>query len=400
MNDDSMSSAIDDYISKKQQDKPDKWPTKVDWLDDAAKRAKQITLVTHAPKFTHGDTRGSGCRVEILPAKSDYLATTALTECAFDVIGNAAALDVANFLLIEAEGKRLMEMINTGDTSALARFATQPAQLTAWLDGFSQALLNDGTAKSHTLSKQTYFPVADGQYHLLSPLFASSLYHALHQRIEQARFSESAKAAREARRKGEFSATAVVEFPNLAEQHFGGTKPQNVSLLNSKRGGRAYLLSALPPSWRSNRMVPASKAQFWRQYSYRVSTALRELTQFLQSVKNKENNQEIKQQRAELVDILIAEFYQYAAELRCLPSGWSHPLAQTIEQAFCYWLDPGAFEQPPRDWPHQVAHAFGQWLTQQLQKTLQHVGDIELNVWRRQVERELRLLKQDLEQWA
>ncbi|WP_279474606.1 type I-F CRISPR-associated protein Csy1 [Aeromonas veronii] len=58
MSETSLSSAIDDYISARQEAKPDKWPSKADWLDDAAKRAKQITLVTHAPKFTHGDARG------------------------------------------------------------------------------------------------------------------------------------------------------------------------------------------------------------------------------------------------------------------------------------------------------------------------------------------------------
>ncbi|WP_042037601.1 type I-F CRISPR-associated protein Csy1, partial [Aeromonas popoffii] len=62
MSETSLSSVIDDYISARQEAKPDKWLTKGEWLDDAARRAKQISLVTHAPKFTHGDARGIGAR--------------------------------------------------------------------------------------------------------------------------------------------------------------------------------------------------------------------------------------------------------------------------------------------------------------------------------------------------
>lgn len=205
-----LSSAIDDYISARLEAKPDKWPSKGDWLDDAAKRAKQITLVTHAPKFTHGDARGIGARVEGQEGEG-FLSTASLTTPAIDVIGNAAALDVANLLLLEADGKRLVDQIQDGDASSLAVFTKDKVQLETWCDGLSQALVGS-TLTTHTLAKQTYFPVDEG-YHLLSPLFASSLCHALYQRIEQARFGDEAKAAREARRKNECSDLSVVDFP-------------------------------------------------------------------------------------------------------------------------------------------------------------------------------------------
>ena len=76
----SLSSAIDDYISARQEAKPEKWPTKADWLDDATKRAWQITWVTHAPKYTHADSKSSGCLVEGI-CSSQYVSTASMAVC-------------------------------------------------------------------------------------------------------------------------------------------------------------------------------------------------------------------------------------------------------------------------------------------------------------------------------
>lgn len=392
-----LSSAIDDYISARLEAKPDKWPSKGDWLDDAAKRAKQITLVTHAPKFTHGDARGIGARVEGQEGEG-FLSTASLTTPAIDVIGNAAALDVANLLLLEADGKRLVDQIQDGDASSLAVFTKDKVQLETWCDGLSQALVGS-TLTTHTLAKQTYFPVDEG-YHLLSPLFASSLCHALYQRIDQSRFGDEAKAAREARRKNECSDLSVVDFPHLAEQHFGGTKPQNVSLLNSKRYGRAYLLSCQPPTWQDRLTAPENQEHFWKRYEHRVAATLGELNRFLKSVEQADNNDAIKQRRADLVDDLVGALLNYGAELRTLPSGWSRAMAEPLNEAFCRWLDPIDSQALSDEEANQIALAFGRRLNQRLQKRLTHVGDAELHVWRRLLARQLRLLKQDLEEWA
>ncbi|MGN5150884.1 type I-F CRISPR-associated protein Csy1 [Aeromonas enteropelogenes] len=397
MSETSMSSVIDDYISARQEAKPEKWSSKGEWLDDAAKRAKQITLVTHAPKFTHGDARGIGARVEGMTGE-EYLSTASLTAPVIDVIGNAAALDVANLLLLEADGKRLVDLIQDGDASALATFSNNKAQLESWCDGLSQALAG-GAVTTHTLAKQIYFPV-DGGYHLLSPLFASSLCHALYQRIDQSRFGDEAKAARDACRKNEFSELTVVDFPHLAEQHFGGTKPQNVSLLNSKRYGRAYLLSYQPPAWQDRLTAPESQEHFWIRYEYRAAATLGELSRFLKSVALVDNNAAIKQRRTGLVDELMGALLHYGAELRTLPAGWSRAMTEPMSEAFCRWLDPIDDQTLSDKEANQIALEFGRRLNRRLQRRLAHIGDAELHVWRRQLASQLRLLQQDLEEWA
>ena len=135
-----------------------------------ARRCRQAGQADHpgdpCPKFTHGDARGIGARVEGQEGEG-FLSTASLTTPAIDVIGNAAALDVANLLLLEADGKRLVDQIQDGDASSLAVFTKDKVQLETWCDGLSQALVGS-TLTTHTLAKQTYFPVDEG-YHLLSP---------------------------------------------------------------------------------------------------------------------------------------------------------------------------------------------------------------------------------------
>jgi CRISPR-associated protein Csy1 len=373
------------------------------WLDDAAKRAKKITLVTHAPKYTHGDAKGSGVLADPKLAKADYLCTASLPEKTLDVICDAKQLGIANFLLLEGNGESLMDFIRRGDGSPLRPFARDEAQLAVWLSGFKLAL-ESGAPSSHPLAKQVYFPVADG-YHLLGALFATSLTQALHQRIDSERFSEEAKAARAARRSKQTHSRPVVEFPQLAVQTFGGSKPLNISLLNSKRlkdkKGIAYLLNCQPPRWKEQEKPPADDPAFWRHYGYLVRHKVRELKYYLLCVVSSDSTLAIRDRRAELVAELVAELHQIAARIQCQTAGWSREKA--LGPAMAHWLDPHRDDadfiasRERNDWQQGIGEQFALWLNRQLQDTQLQMKDGEHSVWRKIVSRELRLLNDDLE---
>ncbi len=63
------------------------------WLTDAARRAKQLTFITHAAKYIHGDSKGSSVEaVSSAPLPSDgYISTHSVSEIHHDFVGNAAA---------------------------------------------------------------------------------------------------------------------------------------------------------------------------------------------------------------------------------------------------------------------------------------------------------------------
>ncbi|MGG8469939.1 type I-F CRISPR-associated protein Csy1 [Rahnella sp. PAMC25617] len=371
------------------------------WLTDAAARAGQISLVTHAVKYFHGDARGSSVYSTVKSDEAAYLTTATLPSPAVDAVGNSAALDVAKLLQTEHEGDSLLASLKRGDFSALAALAENDTQAEQWVSGFMQAL-SDKTLSTHQLAKQLYFPVSGaGEYHLLSPLYSSSLAHDLYQRISHARYSEASVAARKARREGHWHSEAVQYFPDLAVQNMGGTKPQNISCLNSARGGKNHLLRCAPPQWQQSLKPPASHKTFLTAVSPKVTRVVSDLRRYLHTVYERDNTMEIRQQRAEYVDELIGMIFSYAAEIQSLTvlQGWSQQEDCVLKAAHQLWLDPLRQRTDPDfklrreggEWISEIAEDFAHWLNTRLKQDEKlNVGAVEFREWSVLMRRRLR----------
>ncbi|TCQ93480.1 MULTISPECIES: type I-F CRISPR-associated protein Csy1 [Rahnella] len=371
------------------------------WLTDAAARAGQISLVTHAVKYFHGDAKGSSIFSTVKSDETAYLTTATLPSPAVDAVGNSAALDVAKLLQTEQEGDSLLASLKRGDFSALAALAENEMQAEQWVSGFMQAL-SDKTLSTHQLAKQLYFPVSDaGEYHLLSPLYSSSLAHDLYQRISHARYSEASVAARKARREGHWHSEAVQYFPDLAVQNMGGTKPQNISYLNSARGGKNHLLRCAPPQWQQSLKPPVSHKTFLTAVSPKVTRVVSDLRRYLHTVYERDNTMEIRQQRAEYVDELIGMIFSYAAEIQSLTvlQGWSQQEDCVLKAAHQLWLDPLRQRTDPDfklrreggEWISEIAEDFAHWLNTRLKQDEKlNVGAVEFREWSVLMRRRLR----------
>ncbi|WP_233958044.1 type I-F CRISPR-associated protein Csy1 [Pectobacterium versatile] len=359
------------------------------WLTDAASRAGQISLVTHALKFTHSDAKGSSIFSAATVADAKTLSTATLAQPAIDAVGNAAALDVAKLLQTEHEGDSLVAALQRGDHSALEALAESPEQLAQWLAGFQQ-VFTDRQPSSHKLAKQIYFPTENGEYHLLSPLYSSSLAQALHQRINAVRFGDEAKDIRKARKDNLWHDQLDISYPNLAVQNMGGTKPQNISSLNSSRSGRSYLLSCAPPQWNSVEKPPQQHECIFRsngEADYHTSDIVKSMRRFLLSVKKVQNNRDIRQQRLHYLDQLIDQLFFYASSVQNLSAGWSAESELTRAQQL--WLDPYRAEtdtvfrreREAGGWQKAVAYDFGRWLNRRLKHEELIFGEVERREW-------------------
>ncbi|WP_295883879.1 type I-F CRISPR-associated protein Csy1, partial [uncultured Thiohalocapsa sp.] len=243
-----------DALKEGQDDKRDKLLKEYapqTWISDAARRVGQIQQVTHALKFSHPDAKGTSLSSPGHPHAGPSLVGThtLADDAAPDVVGNAAALDVLKFLRLEVDGKTILERAASADAALLEALPGDEAQAREWMQAFAALTEPKDDPTSHKLAKQLYWPLADGEYHLLAPLFPSSLVHRVWEIIRDDRFGDDAKAARQARKDKRHHDRALHEYPDVAVLKFGGTKPQNISQLNSERHGEAYLLAALPPSW-------------------------------------------------------------------------------------------------------------------------------------------------------
>lgn len=402
---DFLKKRLDDKLEKLDPDDPKRAELQqqfipATWLEDAARRVSQIQAVTHSLKPIHPDAKGSS--LYRLPQSQEKL-TTVGSHClgrdfASDVVGNAAALDVYKFLKLELQGRSLLALALENDVDLAAVLSDDPAQAQVWISAFAGLTEPRGRVTSHTLAKQLYWLTGDdahddANFHLLAPLYASSLVHRVYQAVQDDRFGEEATAARKAKNEGKYSERPVREYPQLAIQKLGGTKPQNISQLNSERRGDNLLFASLPPTWRSVDLKPLINTEsMFPRYSRRpqVKQLLKVLLAFLKA--DSTRNVETRAQRAEMVDGLIDEFLQFSAELRALPVGWSQAPECRLTNVVKHWLDPEGVEAAlasdglpfPTDTHERVCELFANWLNAQLRNPLP-MGDPEYLAWRKQM---------------
>ena len=377
------------------------------WLEDAARRVQQIQAVTHSLKPIHPDARGTNLYVE--PAQLAPLQEVGShvlgSEFASDVVGNAAALDVYKLLKLQVGGQNLLAALQAHDAGALQALHEDAEPAKALRDAFvSLTAARAGGLSSHARAKQLYWlqgddATDDAQFALLAPLYATSLAHAVYGEIQEHRFGEANKAARTARRARKAHDGEFHDYPNLAVQKMGGTKPQNISQLNSERGGVNYLLSSLPPVWKASavRLPVRASSIFDKLFIARpeVRDTLRAMRQFLES--DPPPNIETRERRAAYTDTLMDELVSCAGELQQLMQpGWSKDDERFQDLAYeeQLWLDPLRAELPDQaefaqawlrmEWPQEIGKRFRRWLNLQLQNRLP-VGDVEARFWAKEL---------------
>ena len=384
------------------------------WLADAAKRVAQIQTVTHSLKPIHPEARGTNlyCPPASLVSRPEVGSHVLGSNFAGDVVGNAAALDVYKFLRVVVEGRPLLVWLQQADVDAVAALSDDAELAQAWADAFrSVTEPASEIPASHVLAKQLYWlvgedPMVDEDFQLLAPLYASSLAHRVFQTINEDRFGDQAKEAQQARWEHRAYAGVVRDYPHLAVQKFGGTKPQNISQLNSERGGGNYLLASLPPTWKSPKFsapwfVESVFTLFGR--SQDVWPVVRTLREFLQS--DPPPVLETRLRREALIDILIDELTVFARQFHtAFPAGWTLDARCRLPEDERLWLDPGRVLARAEgdedfctnwfqmDWPAKIGSRFGNWLNGQLKDDSLGLGDAEMRHWQSEL-----LLNQD---WA
>lgn len=366
------------------------------WLDNAARRVSQIQLVTHALKYTHPDARGTSIyHVTNTPCPEPWISSSSVP-ATDDVVGNAAALDVFKFLKLETDGVSVLESVQASDPNLRAAMSDDDTRAQHWCDAFFVITQSSDKPASHSLAKQLYFPLPDGGYHLLSPLYPTTLAHSLHQHIQHDRFSDEAKAAREARRKNIVHPHGHREHPNLGARKFGGSKPQNISQLNSERGGIGYLLPSLPPTWTDQGIKPplgiATVFSRWIHWGD-LRRIPDELKRYLEQLPKDRTNVHMRRRRARHVDDLVDALLNRAAAIQQLPAGWSATPECQLDDAEACWLDPDrartdedfARRYSGGDWPLEIGHRFGNWLSARIRSDRLHIGEDAHRVWKHQL---------------
>jgi CRISPR-associated protein Csy1 len=384
-------------------------------ISAAIKSINQIQIASHLLKPTFPDAKvrkTSNLRVSprALPSTLEVGSHVLADEFPFDATGNGAYVkkiyELSRLLMAEFEGRTLLEWLRLDDLdicSALVSAGAEGAEK-------KQALISvfdnrcEQTA-SHSNAKQLYWLAGtnahdEQDFHLLAPLYPTALIHRVYLQLQDDRFSEEAKAARAARKDGVHHGRPVREYPQLAIQKLGGTKPQNISQLNSERRGDNYLLASLPPVWRSAEVRALLNVDcLFKVFGNRreVKQQVHTLRRFLMS--KPAANVDTRQQVVSLVTALIDELVFFQAAILTLQAGWSEDPACELSLAQRAWLDTdaehsGGLRMDREHAVDEIAGDFARWINLQLRDPLP-VGDPEFIYWRKLARAELGLLERE-----
>ncbi|MDY0301630.1 MAG: type I-F CRISPR-associated protein Csy1 [Trichlorobacter sp.] len=245
-------------------------------------------------------------------------------------------------------------------------------------------------------NKQLLFPLQGEQYCCLVPLFPSSLSWYVYQDVTSSRYSKDSKESRAARRANKI-AKPYKDYKDVAYLKLGGTKPQNVSSLTSKQGGRNYLLPSLPPQFKQNqsfKIQPYADSLFSKGLEYRCRDTFAALVRL---IKTNYNNVNIRNARKDILDSLLYKVLAIASSIQEeYPAGWSKNYSLHISEKL--WLDPQRAEQDEQfaeqrqkqEWQQDISNRFANWLNAQLKQQFKKIkhefADAEHLEWQQEMQ--------------
>ncbi len=340
-----------------------------DWIFKAIKSARP-SITTHPSTFTHSDAKSTAISFLGLSSNDGFLKTgnVKITQ-EFDVFGNAATdstvWDTYLFLCSKAgDNKLIIDHFKDKTEESKSFIESLSISYEETRKKFLVLFEEPSNYKTSQLLKQVYFPV-ENDYHLLSLVTASGLLNRIKNQMDYIRYSEDTKNAKQIKKTNQYHDSGYDDLFDITVIAFGGTKPQNISVLNSQNAGRAYLLASTPPKLK-HRDIRLPNQDFFKN-SLRTSQ-FRDSFQTLHSLMIVPvNNVHLRNGISNTLKYIIDQVLQRAFKIRSTTIGWSNaehyqslPLAQRI------WLDDEhtSKRQNEDEWINQINHHFARWILQ------------------------------------
>lgn len=296
------------------------------WLGKILDNAR-YGAATHVSTYSHPSAKTSCIIVDqnIVP---DGLLITQNVACRnrFDVFGNATSdsyvFEAYTFLNFKDANNISFRDHLEQDSLELKLFSEAfGIDYLYFKDRLSKYLIDSNPTKTHHLVKQVYFPVSDDKYHVLSLLTSSVVQIELLQRIKEIKFSETNKIAKQCKQQNIYSEHQLNDVYGLTEVFYGGSQPQNVSILNAQKGGIAYLINSIPPkSDKSSIRLPGHNFFKTLPLHHFKST----FEHFSRLINATHNNKNIRNGLVKCIQIITDQIINHALHIFFnSPEGWT-----------------------------------------------------------------------------
>ncbi len=331
------------------------------WIENASLRAKQLHVVTHVAKLSHPDAKTSAF-VASCPQKCDGYLRTGNVNYRNDVYGNAAALDVYNFLSLNLKDHlSILQAFERRDPELVQFIMNLELDFESLRENFLKIKNDEAAPQTSSLIKQVYFPIGENKYHLLSIVSPTGMMSELNQRIRTMR--KNAKESPDKLKDSDCQEVNYEQLTNLTKIGFGGSKPQNISSINNQEHGVFFLLPSLPPELPKKYLRLPTEDFFKQSISFKNPQFMCEFEALERWLNSSLNNQMSRQSIRSHIDNLIDRILLIAQRYQTLDAGWTDakttlPIYQRI------WLDQAFRTQRQNDdnWRDKLADRMAHWI--------------------------------------
>jgi CRISPR-associated protein Csy1 len=360
------------------------------WLPKAANRARQMSISTHPCTFSHPSSRKNkngyaSSIIAISETANDGFLRSGNVDVDTDALGNAAALDVYKFLtLVMDDGQTLLQHFEHDTELALNLLSLPNAGEKQNYQMLKKGFLamTKGVDERITSSKikQIFFPVTKQtsiqsaeveNYHQLSILTASGIVFELKKRLDGMRFGDDIKIARDKKKNG-LQHNGYREIYNLTTIGYGGTKPQNISVLNSQNGGKAHLFISVPPQL-NNRNIHFPNSDFFSQ-TVNYFQCKHQFYQLHKLYGRDDNNMHIRAERdayyQSVIDHIIEKMWQTRSIALAQYTATENQLPSTQKIWLCELNEYKTLRDTTNDWLDDIAKSVTTFLFYGYEKIL------------------------------
>lgn len=345
------------------------------WICRAIVQGNGVFPATHIAKLTHSQSTSTSFLDASEVCKKTNLSTSSLSTKKIDGSYPDAKLSRnVKFLMLEHNGKLLSEELVSGCSETLSSFSDDDEELDQWMQDFYRLLAPAPTSDS--LAKQVFFPINNNEYHLLTILKSSTLSQAIFDVCFEKTIRKEQIILNRNKTKNIYHQDVYKQFINVARVSPVSSQPQNVSVLNGKRGGYIRLFSTQPPTWQSQLKPPIYKKSFFDYFgNSHITEDVKYLREFLLRFENIGLSIKDPKRRRHLerwVNSIIDEVLFYTSSIQSMPAGWSNIEDSKLKPEHQYFLDPyrdnEGFQQKREstDWQNVVSHDFARWLNHKL----------------------------------
>ncbi|MEQ1637016.1 MAG: type I-F CRISPR-associated protein Csy1 [Methylococcales bacterium] len=345
------------------------------WLSDAYSKVKP-NVTTHPAKFTNPKISNATALLFYgLEANNGYVKTGNVRLASkVDVSGNSAT----NTIIFELytllarplkNGNSLINQFENDDADLIEFFKSINIEYKTMKAKCLEVFYGKNSSQStHEQIKQIYFPLEDeiNGYHLLSVVTPSMLMYEAKNRIDAYDRWVDGQHVRKLKKDNKFYSEGFDEILGLTEigfSHTEFTKMGNVSYLNVRNKGIAYLLASVPPNIKQ-RDIRLPTHNFFRN-SLRIRSFKDTFQSLDKLIKTDVNNVHVREGISNSLKYIIDQVLQRAFKVRAYGVGWSNsehyqalPLAQRI------WLDDVHLDKRENEdeWLKSVVGDFARWI--------------------------------------